>query len=99
MQKKLRIGGSPPRIRRKCSFCGEVIRREAVVCRYCRRDLRESARSLTFGFLTGLSASRVPARTASVPVPELPKSMKLASKNGDSEEWLRSVRNYRSLVS
>src|SRR5271169_89835 len=31
---KLGSGGS-----RKCPFCAEIIKREAVVCRYCGRDI------------------------------------------------------------
>jgi hypothetical protein len=30
---------------RKCPFCAEVVREEALVCRYCQRDLRPNAAS------------------------------------------------------
>lgn len=31
--------GVEPGAHRKCPFCAEVIKSEAVVCRFCRRDL------------------------------------------------------------
>jgi hypothetical protein len=30
---------------RKCPFCAEVVREEALVCRYCQRELRPNAAS------------------------------------------------------
>lgn len=36
------IADNPSR-RRRCRFCAERIRREAVVCPHCRRDLTASA--------------------------------------------------------
>lgn len=35
-------GEADPRNTRKCPFCAEVIKAEAVVCRYCRRELTPS---------------------------------------------------------
>ena len=42
-----------------CPFCRETIHREAVVCRYCRRDLQEPPRSTScsLGWLAALTVA------------------------------------------
>jgi hypothetical protein len=72
-----------PRQGRKCPYCGEMIREEAVVCRYCHRNIRPNNQSKDH--TRPLYSSQNPANEQLVSIiKDYTKAIRLNPKDADA---------------